>query len=659
MRKRTVVTAGIVSLGVAAALGFTAATTTSYAAGNGRHSFAGSVPAWANAANRSVTPPGATTSASGSTWAGATPTPAAALASQRLHARVGELRQVPDAGAVPAAVRPGAVGRHRGPAVAEVAGFTVDYTPHEQPLRRRRGYGRAGRGGVRHHASACTRGRPGPALPGRRRCPYPATLTAVDRRRRPRRVRRPGHHARRRAAAGASSTAGRARPTGARRPSRTPPTPDGTAAAGHPRRSRRAATPAPSCRAPTASARRSPAATTARGVTVAVIDAYASPDDRADAERVLRSGTACRRSTAASSSRWSRRAPTTPAPQNPKRQDPEGWSGEETLDIEAVHTMAPGANIVYVGAPNNYRDLDAALNKVVDRHLADIVTNSYGYAGEALPPGYIKPQNDTLIQAAATGISVFFSSGDDGDETGGVAGATPTPDWPASSPWVTAVGGTSLGVDRGQHPAVRARLGDRRRSTWHQRRLGAGDPAPTCTAAAAAPAGCSPSRRYQAGVVPDSISQTYGGAADARRAGRLGARRPEHRHAGRADPDVPGRHRTTTSTASAAPASPRRCTPACSRWRCRRHGTYGLANPALYAARPARRTTSPRRRCGQRPRRRPGRLHQRRDASDGYIYTARWFDCDEPLTIHVRPGYDDVTGVGSPNGSAFLDALSY
>ena len=54
--------------------------------------------------------------------------------------------------------------------------------------------------------------------------------------------------------------------------------------------------------------------------------------------------------------------------------------------------MAPGANIVYVGAPNNYQDLDAAMNHVVDRHLAPIVTNSYGFAGEALPPGFIKPQ---------------------------------------------------------------------------------------------------------------------------------------------------------------------------------------------------------------------------------------------------------------------------
>ena len=177
------------------------------------------------------------------------------------------------------------------------------------------------------------------------------------------------------------------------------------------------------------------------GQTVAVIDAYASPTILADVNQ------------------WStnRGLPTmSPSqlvqivppgvygrPQNPV-QDPQGWYGEETLDVEGVHGMAPAAKIVFVGAPNNRQDLDAAMNHVVDQHLAQIVTNSYGFATELLPPGYVKPFNDTLIQAAAEGIGVYFSSGDTGDETATFGFATT--DWPASSPWVTAVGGTSLGV---------------------------------------------------------------------------------------------------------------------------------------------------------------------------------------------------------------------
>ncbi len=175
------------------------------------------------------------------------------------------------------------------------------------------------------------------------------------------------------------------------------------------------------------------------GQTVAIIDAYASPTIQSDLDT------------------WSgiRKMPSTNItqvvapgtynhPERGQKQDPQGWYGEETLDVEAVHGMAPGAHIVYVGAPNNFQDLDAALNHVVDRHLASIVTNSYGFLSEQLPPGYIKPYNETFIQGAATGIGIYFSSGDNSDESHSIGYASV--DWPASSPWVTAVGGTSLGV---------------------------------------------------------------------------------------------------------------------------------------------------------------------------------------------------------------------
>jgi subtilase family serine protease len=185
------------------------------------------------------------------------------------------------------------------------------------------------------------------------------------------------------------------------------------------------------------------------GQTVAIIDAYASPTILQDVNQ------------------WSlnRGLPTmNPSqlvqvvppgvynrPQNPK-QDPQGWYGEETLDVESIHGMAPGAKIVYVGAPNNYQDLDAAMNHVVDEHLAQIVSNSYGFNTELLHPGFVKPLEDTLIQAAIEGIGVYFSSGDNGDETSTEGFATV--DWPASSPWVTSVGGTALGVSASNTRAV-------------------------------------------------------------------------------------------------------------------------------------------------------------------------------------------------------------
>jgi subtilase family serine protease len=180
---------------------------------------------------------------------------------------------------------------------------------------------------------------------------------------------------------------------------------------------------------------------TGAGQTVAIIDAYASPTILQDVNQWSTN----RGLPTMNGSQFTQVVP--PGifnkPQGPA-QDPQGWYGEETLDVEAVHGMAPAAKIVYVGAPNNYRDLDAAVNHVVDRQLAQIVTNSYGFPTELLPPGYIKPLNDTFIQAAAEGIGVYFSSGDNGDETARFGFATP--DWPAVSPWVTAVGGTALGV---------------------------------------------------------------------------------------------------------------------------------------------------------------------------------------------------------------------
>src|SRR5438128_62386 len=189
------------------------------------------------------------------------------------------------------------------------------------------------------------------------------------------------------------------------------------------------------------------------GQTVAIIDAYASPTILQDANQWSTNRGIPQFGTTGGGTFTQVVAPGTYNVNDNRAQSPTGWYGEETLEVEAVHGMAPNANVVYVGAPNNYQDLDAAMNHVVDRHLAQIVTNSYGFHGDArLPFGYVKPLNDTFIQGAIEGIGIYFSSGDSGDETS-VLGYAQT-DWPASSPWVTAVGGTSLGVDAGNARVV-------------------------------------------------------------------------------------------------------------------------------------------------------------------------------------------------------------
>ena len=130
-------------------------------------------------------------------------------------------------------------------------------------------------------------------------------------------------------------------------------------------------------------------------------------------------------------------------PDTPK-QVPGDFYGEETLDAEAIHTTAPGAHLLFVGSSNANQDFDASINHIVDKHLSNIISISYGFSGENVPQGFINSLNGTFIQAVATGIGVYVSSGDNGDET--TTFKTPAVDFYADSPNVTAVGGTSAAV---------------------------------------------------------------------------------------------------------------------------------------------------------------------------------------------------------------------
>ena len=121
------------------------------------------------------------------------------------------------------------------------------------------------------------------------------------------------------------------------------------------------------------------------------------------------------------------------------------WFTEETLDVESVHSVAPGATIIYVGAQSCAAPLTDALYDTIDGGLADIITNSWGNVGEAYKPANrLTAEVQAFEQAAVEGISILFSSGDDGDDSQLVGHATP--DSPASNPLVTAVGGTSLAL---------------------------------------------------------------------------------------------------------------------------------------------------------------------------------------------------------------------
>jgi subtilase family serine protease len=189
-----------------------------------------------------------------------------------------------------------------------------------------------------------------------------------------------------------------------------------------------------------------------KGVTVAIVDAYASPTLLSDAQHYSQLNQPTQ---VLSSGQFSERI--SKSFTDVELCEASEWSGEQTLDIEAVHATAPGANILYVGAKNCIDGLYEAVQQIVDKHLASVITDSWGDDGGDLldSPESRQGFDDVLLMADGTGIGVQFSAGDEGDEFANL-GMT-VADYPSSSPYATSVGGTSLQV--GEHGARLGELG--------------------------------------------------------------------------------------------------------------------------------------------------------------------------------------------------------
>ncbi|HET7723793.1 MAG TPA: S53 family peptidase, partial [Propionibacteriaceae bacterium] len=149
--------------------------------------------------------------------------------------------------------------------------------------------------------------------------------------------------------------------------------------------------------------------------------------------------------------------------QSPGLQASNAWSLEVALDIEYAHTTAPEANILLVATPvaetlgvQGFPSFMNAEQYVVDNHLADVVTQSFGAAeGSFASTQSLLNLRHAFISGTAAGMTFLASSGDDGStgvtktpvSTGGTLLPTPEVGWPASDPLVTAVGGTNLCTD--------------------------------------------------------------------------------------------------------------------------------------------------------------------------------------------------------------------
>jgi subtilase family serine protease len=140
-------------------------------------------------------------------------------------------------------------------------------------------------------------------------------------------------------------------------------------------------------------------------------------------------------------------ATTCPATTTAEKENCQGWAGETSLDVEYAHTVAPGANIALVEAASDLDDdLVAGVLYAVDHRLGNVISNSYGDPESEIGLPTNDPFDSTLLIAAAEGIAVDFSSGDSGDWS--MVEGYRDVSYPASSPYATGVGGTSLFLNK-------------------------------------------------------------------------------------------------------------------------------------------------------------------------------------------------------------------
>jgi len=147
--------------------------------------------------------------------------------------------------------------------------------------------------------------------------------------------------------------------------------------------------------------------------------------------------------------------------------DQPGWAFETTLDVEWAHAMAPGAAIVLLTSPVDETEGVQGLPQflqletfALDHHLGKIITQSWGATENTLFLGTAGPQGPRIIEdfealyrrAIKEQVTVLASAGDSGSSNVETDGVTfypfPTVGYPASSPAVTAVGGTTLYADQ-------------------------------------------------------------------------------------------------------------------------------------------------------------------------------------------------------------------
>ena len=376
------------------------------------------------------------------------------------------------------------------------------------------------------------------------------------------------------------------------------------------------------------------------GVTVAITDAYASPNIATDAATYASLNGDL--GYGAGQLSQSVAKPFTRVNQGLRQCDASGWYGEETLDVEAVHAMAQGANIRYYGAASCYdADLLDTFARVNDEDVAQIVTNSWGSTELGTKPTIVAAYEQAFLQGAAEGISYMFSSGDDGDES--LSTGTVQADYPTSDPFATAVGGTTTAIDSAGALAWETGWGTLKYSlssagtSW--------DPLGFLYGAGGGESQFFGQPDYQAGITPAGARGVPDVAMDADvTTGML---------IGETQTFPDGAHYGQYRIGGTSLASPLFAGMTALAVQHAGGDGVGLLNPTIYANASSGAFTDV---TGPGPDAGNVRVDYTNglDASGGLLYSVRTFDQDTSLA--VAPGWDDVTGLGSPN-SGWLTAL--
>jgi subtilase family serine protease len=170
-----------------------------------------------------------------------------------------------------------------------------------------------------------------------------------------------------------------------------------------------------------------PSTTAGAGQTIGIVDAFSDPNAEADLG-VYRSQFGLPPCTTANHCfRKINQRGQLPHP----LLDSTGWSVEESLDLDMVSAICPNCRILMVEADSNgSKDLGQAVDAAAAAHATQI-SNSYGGF-----EGIAETKYDKYYDHPDSMVVVSSGDGDYDD----------TPEYPAASPYVTAVGGTNLSV---------------------------------------------------------------------------------------------------------------------------------------------------------------------------------------------------------------------